>query len=85
MQILQCGQRRCGHKFQADQAPEVCPVCKCPMANGAASEHDWSEYSKADLLAAGDFHDIEIARSKNKAEVIAILEANSIEPLPTEE
>lgn len=80
MQLFTCEQRRCGHVVEADQAPASCPVCKCSMANGPLSAWDWSDYSKADLLAAADFHDIEIPKSKNKAGIIEILEANSLEP-----
>jgi hypothetical protein len=74
MELFKCNQRRCGHVIEADRAPTVCPVCKCLMANGAASEHDWSDYTKADLLDVADDCELVGMKNKNKAGIIWALE-----------
>ena len=53
MQVLQCAQRRCGHKFDAELPPVVCPKCGCSW-DGTDIEPDdplWTDYTKAELVA----------------------------------
>lgn len=76
MQVLQCAQRRCGHKFDAELAPVACPKCGCAWANGAAIDDDdslWTDYTKAELIE--QLEDWGVVGSwdsrSNKAELVA--------------
>ena len=80
MQVFQCAQRRCRHKFDAELAPVVCPKCGCAWANGNGAEHDWSDYTKADLLDVAEINEVAGVANKKKADIITALEAAGLDP-----
>lgn len=76
MEIFTCTQHGC--EIEADEAPEVCPVCNNPQGNAEDLEDadDWSGYTKAELLAQCADWDLEDYSAHNsKAELIVLLEA----------
>lgn len=78
-----CPQRRCNYSVYGEHAPETCPACGSAIASELApaqSENDWSDYTKAELLEAASDHDVEVSKSKNKAAIVAALEAAGVAP-----
>lgn len=87
MKTFQCAQRGC--EFEAESAPEDCPVCNNPFipidadaagAVAAAANGDdevpWTEYTKTELKAQLDECGISGWNwATNKAGLIALLEA----------
>ncbi len=76
METFTCTQHGC--EFEADEAPELCPVCNNPQGDAEDLEdaEDWSNYTKDELVAQCVDWELEgySARS-SKAELIVLLEA----------
>ena len=75
METFTCTQHGC--EFEADETPELCPVCNNPQGEAEDLEdaEDWSNYTKAELIAqCADWELDGYSARSSKAELIALLE-----------
>ena len=82
METFYCTQHGCA--FEADEQPDVCPVCNNPQgelddtraahADNAGDELPWTEYTLAELREQAEDWDLTGYSKLSKAELIAVLE-----------
>ncbi len=69
-----CTQHGC--EFEADELPEVCPVCNNPQSSNCGDEAPWEDWSMAELRNQAVEWELEGWNSRTtKPDLIALLDA----------